>query len=237
VEEAVVEVAVMVVKIPSVDFTKVEASRPPLTMVLRSSVVVPAALTRRLPAMERVVPESKVKVPEVKLSEVSLLRKEPESIESKVVASVQLLVTLTVKVPPNEVEPEPVVQVPFPAVKVELTRAALVMTVLGSVTPPAVTVKPLLEASPPPPTKIPPVKVLVALTVETMVPPAMVTPPFETLRSLTRRPPVKVLVALLVWFREPPERVMPLLEERPAEEIPPEKVDEPVWVEVMVPEV
>lgn len=76
------------------------------------------------PFVANVVPASKVRVPEVKLSEVSLLRREAPSMESRVAASVQLEVTLTVPVPPRAVEPEPVAQVPLPKVIVELARAA-----------------------------------------------------------------------------------------------------------------
>ena len=56
-------------------------------------------------------------------------------------ASVQFEVTETVPVPPRAVEPEPVAQVPFPKVIVELASIAFVTEEAGSVNPP-VTVNP-----------------------------------------------------------------------------------------------
>ena len=66
------------------------------------------------------------------------------------------------------------------------------------VSEPPVKEMPLLDWSPPPPTVKPPVKVFVALTVETKEPPAIVTPPVVTLRSSVCKPPAKVFVATLV---------------------------------------
>src|SRR3989344_6838719 len=54
-----------------------------------------SAIRREVVFRSRVVPESKVRVPEVYESEASERRKDNESMESKVVASVQLVVTAT----------------------------------------------------------------------------------------------------------------------------------------------
>lgn len=102
-------------------------------------------------------------LPVSKLLDALARRKPVESIESKVVASVQFDVTATVNVPPSAVEPDPVVQVPLPAVRVELARAAFVTTPFGTVKPPAVIVRPLLLRSPA--AESPPRNVEVALVV------------------------------------------------------------------------
>ena len=57
-------------------------------------------------------------------------------------ASVQFEVTETVPVPPRAVEPEPVVQVPFPKVIVEATRSALAIEPFGKSTEPPEIVSP-----------------------------------------------------------------------------------------------
>ena len=77
---------------------------------------------------------------------------------------------------------------------------------------------------------MPPVNVLVAFTVETREPPAMVSPPVDTLMSLVRRPPVKVLVAVLIWNREPLVRVSPF-----PDRSPPLALRDPKYVLVAVP--
>ena len=51
---------------------------------------------------------------------------------------------------------------------------------------------------------MPPANVLVADTVETSVPPAMVSPPVDTLMSLVKRPPVRVDVAVVVPVKYAP---------------------------------
>jgi len=55
----------------------------------------------------------------------------------------------------------------------------------------------------------PPVKLDVALTVLMSVPPAMVRPPVEILRSVVKIPPLKLEVAVEVLRREPPVMVKP----------------------------
>ena len=87
------------------------------------------------------MPEFFVSVPEVKASFVSERKSEAPSIESTVAASVQFEVTETVPVPPRAVEPEPVVQVPFPKVIVELASIAFVTEEAGRERVP-VTVRP-----------------------------------------------------------------------------------------------
>ena len=76
---------------------------------------------------------------------------------------------------------------------------------------------------------------MVALTVETRLPPAMVKPPVVIRRSRAFKPPASVLVATLFWEREPAVRVRPWEEERPAALIPPEKDEEAEALEVMAP--
>ena len=94
---------------------------------------------------------------------------------------------------------------------------------------PVETVSPADEASPPVPTDNPPVKVLVAETVETMEPPAMVPPPLVIRRSFVESPPERVLVAVVVWNNEPPVRVIPFPDKSPPFALSPEKkVEVPV---------
>ena len=57
-------------------------------------------------------------------------------------ASVQFEVTETVPVPPRAVEPEPVAQVPFPKVIVELARSAFAIEPFGKSTEPPEIVSP-----------------------------------------------------------------------------------------------
>lgn len=143
----------------------------------------------------------------------------------------EAVVLVTFKVPTER--PLVIVEVPDPATERSPEKV-----------PPPVTVRPFEEKRPavwkppatveeaPVPVKFKkeawrlPVKVLVALTVETKLPPPMVMPPVVTLRSSAWRPPAKVEVATLVWLMELPVMVRPLDEERPAVFTPPWKVEE-----------
>ena len=88
-----VEVAVVVALIAATTGVEVETTLP--FESVESSMFAPVLFKSRIEPAEkaRVVPESNVNVPEVYESEASERRKDNESMESKVVASVQLVVT------------------------------------------------------------------------------------------------------------------------------------------------
>ena len=127
-----------------------------------------SAIRREVVFRSRVVPESKVRVPEVYESEASERRKDNESMESKVVASVQLVVTATslalivMQVPAPTARAPAVVVSPPPSKALNEPEAKLML-------PPEI-VRP--ESEERPDAEMPPANVDVAVEEELIPPPA-----------------------------------------------------------------